>query len=100
MRGAERLLPEYSLRAKWLTQVETVKSPRELLSAVKEIEADLGRVKTVDNGPRQVDLDILLYGNELLTMDDLTVPHPRMMEREFVLRPLCESVPVIRSKTN
>lgn len=71
-------------------QVETSLDPLELLTKVKEIESELGRVKTVDNGPRPVDLDILLYDNQVIGLDELIVPHPRMMEREFVLRPLCE----------
>lgn len=71
-------------------QVETSLGPLELLRKVKEIESELGRVKTVDNGPRPVDLDILLYDSQVICLDDLIVPHPKMMEREFVLRPLCE----------
>lgn len=73
-------------------QVETSLGPLELLRKVKEIESELGRVKTVDNGPRPVDLDILLYENQEIGLDELKVPHPKMMEREFVLRPLCEYV--------
>ena len=71
-------------------QVETSLGPLELLRKVKAIESELGRVKTVDNGPRPVDLDILLYDNQIIRSEELIVPHPKMMEREFVLRPLCE----------
>lgn len=62
----------------------------ELLDQLKLIEKDLGRVKTVDNGPRTIDLDILLYDKELVENPRLSIPHKRMLEREFVLRPLCE----------
>ena len=62
----------------------------ELLDQLKMIENDLGRVKTVENGPRTVDLDILLYEEEQVENSRLSIPHRRMLEREFVLRPLCE----------
>ena len=62
----------------------------ELLDRLKEIEAKLGRVKTVENGPRTIDLDILMYDKDNVTNERLTIPHKRMFEREFVLRPLCE----------
>ena len=71
-------------------QVETSLGPLELLQKVKEIESELGRVKTVDNGPRPVDLDILLYDDQVIGSDELIIPHPKIMEREFVLKPLCE----------
>ncbi|KAL9102440.1 MAG: hypothetical protein Q9163_002401 [Psora crenata] len=74
-------------------EIETTLDPPSLLEQLKEIEADLGRVKVVDNGPRTVDLDILLYDKEVLRTDFLIIPHQRMMEREFVLRPLCDLVP-------
>jgi len=57
---------------------------------LQAIEHDMGRVKTVDKGPRSIDLDLLLYKSEHLTTDRLTVPHALMWEREFVLRPLRE----------
>lgn len=71
-------------------QVDTILEPHDLLSNLKDIESELGRVKIVDNGPRPIDLDILLYQNETIATESLIIPHPRMMEREFVLRPLCE----------
>lgn len=61
-----------------------------LLDQLKDIENLLGRVKTIENGPRTIDLDILLYGNETVNEQRLQIPHPRISEREFVLRPLCE----------
>lgn len=50
----------------------------------------MGRVKVIDKGPRNIDLDILLYEDIQFSNDRLTIPHPLMLEREFVLRPLCE----------
>ena len=61
-----------------------------LLRELKTIEKDLGRQKTIENGPRTIDLDILLYDDEIIESADLVIPHPRISEREFVLRPLCE----------
>ena len=71
-------------------QVETTLSPFELLHHLKEIEHTLGRQKTVEKGPRNIDLDILLYGTEIVQTERLTIPHVSILEREFVLRPLCE----------
>lgn len=69
---------------------ETTLSPEELLSAVQEIEQRLHRVRTIRWGPRTLDIDILLYGDRILQQEGLTVPHPRMEERAFVLIPLLE----------
>ena len=73
-------------------QVETSDKPDELLLKLKQIEDKLGRVKTIDKGPRSIDLDILLWGGgRWMSKDpDLFIPHKLMKEREFVLRPLCE----------
>ena len=65
-------------------------SPSQLLAKVKAIEDKMGRVKIVDKGPRNIDLDILLHDDSLLDTPDLSIPHKAMLEREFVLRPLCE----------
>ncbi len=67
--------------------------PLSLLRACKEIERALGRESGVRYGPRTIDLDILLFGDEALGTPELTVPHPRMLEREFVVRPLLEIAP-------
>ena len=53
----------------------------------------MGRQKTVDKGPRKIDLDILLHDDQVVKSPDLLIPHPLMLEREFALRPLCEYVP-------
>ncbi len=63
---------------------------RELLAACLEIEQELGRVRCERNGPRTLDLDILLYGDLVCEEPGLVVPHPRMHERRFVLAPLVE----------
>ena len=77
-------------------QVETRLNPPDLLKALKEIECDMGRMTGVRWGPRVIDLDILLYGNEVRTEADLTIPHPEMGNRRFVLAPLCDLAPEAR----
>ncbi|MBK5276728.1 MAG: 2-amino-4-hydroxy-6-hydroxymethyldihydropteridine diphosphokinase [Desulfuromonadales bacterium] len=72
----------------------TAFTPRRLLEQLLQIEADVfGRTRMVHWGPRRIDLDLLLHGTEILTEEDLIVPHPRMAERRFVLQPLCEIAP-------
>lgn len=73
-------------------QVETKLAPLELLDALQSIEVALGRKKLVEKGPRSIDLDILLYDNEVFSHERLNVPHKLMLERDFVLRPLCQYV--------
>ncbi|GAA5345764.1 2-amino-4-hydroxy-6-hydroxymethyldihydropteridine diphosphokinase [Planifilum fimeticola] len=69
---------------------DTTLSPEELLSVAQEIERRLHRVRTIRWGPRTLDIDILLYGDRIFQQEGLTVPHPRMEERAFVLIPLLE----------
>ncbi|MRS03336.1 2-amino-4-hydroxy-6-hydroxymethyldihydropteridine diphosphokinase [bacterium] len=64
-----------------------------LLNFVKEIESDMGRVKNFQNGPRLIDIDILLFGEQMVSNERLVIPHPRMAERAFVLLPLTEIEP-------
>ena len=64
--------------------------PRQLISRLKQIEREMGRRRTIPNGPRLIDLDILLYGNGIVSAPGLEIPHPRMGERRFVLEPLAE----------
>jgi 2-amino-4-hydroxy-6-hydroxymethyldihydropteridine diphosphokinase/dihydropteroate synthase len=71
-------------------QVETTLEPLALLDELQSIENALGRVKVIEKGPRNIDLDILLYDDEVIDHERLKVPHPGMFEREFVLRPLAE----------
>jgi 2-amino-4-hydroxy-6-hydroxymethyldihydropteridine diphosphokinase len=72
---------------------ETALSPGELLEACLATEREMGRVRTVRNGPRTIDVDILLFGDERHEAPGLVVPHPRMHERRFVLEPLAEIAP-------
>ena len=67
--------------------------PRPLLDFCLGIERSLGRARTFRCAPRTIDLDILLYGNEIVEEPSLTIPHPRMAERRFVLLPLAEIAP-------
>jgi 2-amino-4-hydroxy-6-hydroxymethyldihydropteridine diphosphokinase len=72
---------------------ETALGPVELLAFVKEIETTVGRVASRRWGPRAIDIDILLYGCEVVSLPHLTIPHPRICERVFVLAPLAEIAP-------
>ncbi|OGW37499.1 MAG: 2-amino-4-hydroxy-6-hydroxymethyldihydropteridine diphosphokinase [Nitrospirae bacterium GWD2_57_9] len=72
---------------------ETERSPRELLDLCLRIEDMLGRKRTVRWGPRTIDLDILLYGDVVVNLPDLVIPHPLMATRKFVLVPLAEIAP-------
>ncbi|PIP20744.1 MAG: 2-amino-4-hydroxy-6-hydroxymethyldihydropteridine diphosphokinase [Candidatus Omnitrophica bacterium CG23_combo_of_CG06-09_8_20_14_all_40_11] len=73
-------------------KIRTSLRPQLLLAALKKIEKDLGRKKTVRWGPRKIDLDILLYANKVIKRENLVIPHPRMFAREFVLKPLREII--------
>jgi len=75
---------------------ETEMDALDLLSALRVIEARMGSKKAFAKGPRKIDLDILLYGNETIDTPELQVPHPRMLERKFVLIPLAEIAPNLR----
>jgi 2-amino-4-hydroxy-6-hydroxymethyldihydropteridine diphosphokinase len=72
---------------------KTGHSAQELLKYTQEIEIALGRQPTLRNGPRPIDIDILIYDNLHIQQEDLTLPHPRMAERAFVLAPLSEIAP-------
>lgn len=71
-------------------KVETDLSPDELLNQCLKIELELGRKRKIHWGPRTIDIDLLLYENEIISTETLTVPHPRMCERNFVTVPLLE----------
>jgi GTP cyclohydrolase-4 len=71
----------------------TALSPQPLLHFLKTLERRLGRQPTARYGPRPIDLDILVYGEQRIDEPDLTIPHPRLTEREFVLKPLAEIAP-------
>ncbi|OLN97603.1 Folic acid synthesis protein fol1-like protein 1 [Colletotrichum chlorophyti] len=74
-------------------EVETELEPLALLDELQDIERSMGRQKFIDKGPRNIDLDILLYGDERIEHPRLNVPHIGIPEREFVLRPLAELIP-------
>jgi 2-amino-4-hydroxy-6-hydroxymethyldihydropteridine diphosphokinase len=69
-------------------ELETRLSPRRLLKYCQRIEASCGRSRTFPNAPRTLDIDILLYGDLLINSPDLVIPHPRLVDRRFVLEPL------------
>ena len=73
--------------------IGTTLSPRALLEALLEIEVRYGRVRDFPNAPRTLDLDIILYGDAEIDEPGLTIPHPRMHKRAFVLIPLAEIAP-------
>ena len=75
--------------------LDTYLGAHELLLETKAIEARLNRVRTFKNGPRTIDLDILLFGNLVLETVDLTIPHPGLLERDFMLEPLIEIAPEV-----
>jgi 2-amino-4-hydroxy-6-hydroxymethyldihydropteridine diphosphokinase len=75
---------------------ETALTPEALLAACLEVEQEQGRVRVVRDGPRTLDADLLLYGDEVREGPGLTLPHPRMQERRFVLVPLAEVAPGAR----
>jgi 2-amino-4-hydroxy-6-hydroxymethyldihydropteridine diphosphokinase len=77
-------------------ELQTAQTPEQLLVAIRAIEADLGRERTVAKGPRTIDIDILLIGNLVIQKEELQVPHPAMHERRFVLEPLAEIAPNTR----
>ncbi len=74
-------------------EIRTSLAAGELLSEVKRIESELGRIESNHKGPRTIDIDILLYGDVPIVQHKLTVPHSLMIEREFVLRPLYDIAP-------
>ena len=80
--------------------LETGKGPRELMTALLGIEEEMGRRRVQKKGPRAIDIDVLLFENEIigskeLDSKELTVPHPAMQERRFVLEPLAEIAPQV-----
>jgi 2-amino-4-hydroxy-6-hydroxymethyldihydropteridine diphosphokinase len=76
-----------------VAEVRTGLGALELLSHLQRIETDAGRQRTYRNAPRQLDLDLLLFGDEHMQTERMTLPHPRMLQRAFVLVPLAEIAP-------
>lgn len=76
-----------------VVEITTGLEPESLLGYLHDIENEMGRVRNIDNGPRVIDLDLLLYGDEQIENETLAVPHPGITERDFVLTPLLEIAP-------
>jgi 2-amino-4-hydroxy-6-hydroxymethyldihydropteridine diphosphokinase len=77
-------------------ELKTDKMPRQLIKAILKLEEGMGRKRTQDKGPRNIDIDILFFGNSVVDAKELTIPHPAMHQRRFVLEPLAEIAPGIR----
>lgn len=75
--------------------IETDLEPRELLDSILSMELSMGRVRKEKRGPRPVDIDIIFFGDDVIDLPGLTVPHPAMQSRRFVLEPLAEIAPAM-----
>jgi 2-amino-4-hydroxy-6-hydroxymethyldihydropteridine diphosphokinase len=73
--------------------LETSKTPRQLMTAILRLEEEMGRRRVQKKGPRSIDIDILLFDDAILDSKELTIPHPAMQQRRFVLEPLAEIAP-------
>ena len=76
--------------------LETIAAPEQLMAALLGIEQAMGRQRTQEKGPRAIDIDILLLGDKVIHSDAVTIPHPAMHRRRFVLEPLAEIAPEVR----
>jgi 2-amino-4-hydroxy-6-hydroxymethyldihydropteridine diphosphokinase len=90
---APQLVAEQPMYHNLVCLARTSLAPHALLRLLKDLEHRLGRTPTYRYGPREIDLDILLYGERSIVTPELTIPHPRMAERAFVLVPLAELAP-------
>ncbi len=79
-----------------VVECETDLFPRQLLQRLQKIERAMGRKRRMAKGPREIDLDILLYANAVVKAPELEIPHPRLAERRFVLEPLAELAPELK----
>ena len=77
-------------------EVETELTPEELLALIQRIETEMGRTRTIEKGPRAIDVDILFFGDAVIQTASLEIPHPRLSARRFVLEPLAELAPDLR----
>jgi 2-amino-4-hydroxy-6-hydroxymethyldihydropteridine diphosphokinase len=77
-------------------KLDTEKMPRQLISAILTLEQSMGRQRKQPKGPRTIDIDILLFGSSVIEIPSLTIPHPHLHERRFVLEPLAEIAPEAR----
>jgi len=76
--------------------IETNKTPQQLMAAILRIEEDMGRRRIQKKGPRSIDIDILVFADAIMESNELTIPHPAMHQRRFVLEPLAEIAPDVR----
>ena len=76
-------------------QLASELSPLDLLTQLQEVERQLGKKVVRENGPRVIDLDLLVYGKEVIDLPGLTLPHPGILERDFVLKPLTDLNPML-----
>ena len=76
--------------------LETAQTPQQLMTSILNIEEAMGRRRVQKKGPRSIDIDILLFGDAVLDSPEVTIPHPAMHERRFVLEPLAEIAPEVR----
>ena len=92
--------PQDLLHQPWflnlVAECQTELFPLQLLRRVKKIEAEMGRTRSIAKGPRTIDIDILFYGSFIVQTPELTIPHPRLGERRFVLAPMAELAPDLR----
>jgi 2-amino-4-hydroxy-6-hydroxymethyldihydropteridine diphosphokinase len=77
-------------------ELDTEKMPRQLIAGILNLEQSMGRQRKQQKGPRTIDIDILLFGASVIEMASLTVPHPKLHQRRFVLEPLAEIAPEVR----
>src|SRR5215471_9312795 len=77
-------------------KMETDKMPKQFLKGILDLEREMGRRRTQNKGPRNIDIDILLFGSSIVETKGLTIPHPALHERRFVLEPLVEIAPEVR----
>ena len=77
-------------------KLDTEKMPRQLISAILALEQSMGRQRKQQKGPRTIDIDVLLFGSSVIEIPSLTIPHPHLHERRFVLEPLAEIAPDAR----
>ncbi len=85
--------PSQGLYLNGVLKIETSLSPKKLLKTLKKIEKGMGRTKSIRNAPRIIDLDILFYDDIVVDKKRLIIPHPRILERDFVMIPLKELLP-------
>ena len=79
-----------------VAKLDTEKMPRQLMAAILAIEQEMGRQRKQPKGPRTIDIDVLLFGSSIIDIPTITVPHPKLHQRRFVLEPLAEIAPEVR----